>query len=112
MSILISLGELAWKHWRGVALLALVALAAIVGEAWFFAHRSAAALAATLATSQQQVAAAAASEKARDAQLATQLAQISALEKQVQTPKQALAALPGALPPLPLPICPRRWPRR
>ena len=48
--------------------------------------------------------AAAADEKTRDAQLATQLAQISALEQKVQTPKQALAALPGALPPLPLPI--------
>jgi len=104
MSIFLSIIDAVWKHWRGVALLALLVAAAIVGEAWFSAHRSAAALSATLAASQKQIDAAADAEKTRDAQLATQLAQIAALEKQVQTPKQALAALPGALPPLPAPI--------
>jgi hypothetical protein len=92
--------EAAAKHWRALALLALAAAAGLAARAWFVDHRSAAALSATLAASQQQVAAAAAQEKSRDAQLATQLAQIAALEKQVQTPQQALAALP----PLPLPI--------
>jgi hypothetical protein len=104
MSIILSMIELAAKHWRAIALLALTATAALIARALFVDHRSAAALSATLAASQQQVAAAAAQEKSRDAQLATQLAQIAALEKQVQTPQQALAALPGALPPLPLPI--------
>ena len=104
MSIFLSIVDALWKHWRGVALFALLLAAAILGQAWYAAHRSAAALSATLATWQQQIDAAAASEKARNAQLATQLAQISALEKQVQTPQQAFAALPGALPPLPVPI--------
>jgi len=104
MSIFPSIIDAVWKHWRGVALIALLIAGAIVGHAWYVAHRSAAALSATLAASQKQIDAAAASERARDAQLATQLAQIAALEKQVQTPKQALAALPGALPPLPAPI--------
>ncbi|MGB6431503.1 MAG: hypothetical protein WBF06_13030 [Candidatus Acidiferrales bacterium] len=104
MSIPLSLDELAWKHWRAVALVALLIAAALIAHAWFAAHRSAAALSATLAASQKHLDAAAASEKARDAQLATQLAQIAALEKKVQTPQQALAALPSALPPLPQPI--------
>jgi hypothetical protein len=104
MSIFLSIVDFAWKHWRGVALIALLAVSTFVAHAWLAARRSAAALSATLATSQKQVAAAAADEKTRDAQLATQLAQIAALEKKVQTPQQALAALPGALPPLPQPI--------
>jgi len=104
MSIILSMIELAAKHWRAIALLALTAAAGLAARAWFVDHRSAAALSATLAASQQEVSAAAAQEKSRDAQLATQLAQIAALEKKVQTPQQALAALPGALPPLPLPI--------
>jgi hypothetical protein len=104
MSIFLSIADAAWKHWRGVTLLALLVAAAILGQAWYAAHRSAAALSATLATWQQQIDAAATNEKARDAHLATQLAQIAALEKQVQTPQQAFAALPGALPPLPVPI--------
>jgi hypothetical protein len=104
MSIFLSMVDLVWKHWRGVALIALLAVSAFVAHAWLAAHRSAAALAATLAVSQKQIDAAAADEKTRDAQLAAQIAQIAALEKKVQTPQQALAALPGALPPLPQPI--------
>jgi hypothetical protein len=104
MSILLSIADALWRHWRSVTIAALLIAAAFIGYEWFAAHRSAAALSATLAASQQQITAAAASEKTRDAQLATQLAQISALEQKVQTPRQALAALPGALPPLPQPI--------
>jgi hypothetical protein len=104
MSIFLSMIDFAWKHWRGVALIALLAVAAFVAHAWLAARRSAAALSATLAASQKQVDAAAADEKTRDAQLASQLAQIAALQKKVQTPQQALAALPGTLPPLPQPI--------
>jgi hypothetical protein len=104
MSTFLSIVNAIAKHWRSVAIAALLCAGALIGYEWFAAHRSAAALSATLAASQQQITAAAADEKTRDAQLATQLAQISALEQKVQTPKQALAALPGALPPLPLPI--------
>jgi hypothetical protein len=104
MSIFLSIVDFAWKHWRGVALFALLVVSAFVAHAWLGARRSAAALSATLAASQKQVDAEAADEKTRDAQLATQLSQIAALERKVQTPQQALAALPGALPPLPQPI--------
>jgi hypothetical protein len=104
MSIFLSIVDFVGKHWRGAALVALLAVAGFVGQAWYSAHRAAAALSATLASSQKQIDAAAAQEKTTDAQLATQLAQIAALEKKVQTPQQALAALPGALPPLPVPI--------
>jgi hypothetical protein len=43
-------------------------------------------------------------EKQRNAQLTTALDTIAAQKRAIQTPKQALQALPSVLPPLPLPI--------
>jgi hypothetical protein len=78
--------------------------AALIGDAWFAAHRSSTQLAATLATQSTLIEQASAREQQRDSQLAEALAAISVEKRRVQTAQQAVDALPSVLPPLPLPV--------
>jgi hypothetical protein len=85
-------------------LLALVVLLGVLGDSWFDAHRTQEQLRATMETTNKTIAAAASRESNRDDQLRKALAAISELKNRVQTPAQAIAALPAALPKLPEPI--------
>ena len=67
------------------------------------ARQDAAKLKATVATQGQVVTAASKREETRDTQLATTVATLEKAKKAVQTPTQAISALPGVIP-LPLPI--------
>jgi hypothetical protein len=75
-----------------------LAASALFIYSWLDARRSAAQLAATLASQQKIIATATAAQSARDAALTQSLAQIAALERQIQTPQQASAALSQSLP--------------
>jgi len=85
------------------AAIAFVTVALLV-RSWLDAREAAVHLAATLDAQKQVISAAGAREQQRDAQLQQALAHIAALKRAVQTPAQAVAALPGALPPLPAPL--------
>jgi hypothetical protein len=92
-------------HRATLALLAIaLAAVAMLVRSWHDARATAAHLQSTLAAQQRTIAAATAREFARDAQTAKTVAQIAAAKQHVKTPAQAAAALPSALPPLPLPI--------
>jgi hypothetical protein len=79
-------------------------VAALLAGAWLASRRSAAQLAATLASQNALLDQAAAREQQRNTQLAAALASISAEKQRVHTPQQAAAAIPIVLPPLPLPV--------
>ncbi len=75
-----------------------------ITDSWRTAHRNAAQLTATLATQNALIQQAAAQEQKRNAQLSAALAMIATEKKRVQTPQQAVEAIPSVLPPLPLPV--------
>jgi uncharacterized phage infection (PIP) family protein YhgE len=77
----------------GVTLIAL----AFLGRSWLDARDATARLAATLAAQQKTISDADQRQSTRDAQLAQTLTQISAAKQKVQTPSQAVAALPQAV---------------
>ncbi len=82
---------------------ALIAVA-LIADSWVSARRSAAQLAAAVTSQNVAIQQAATLVKQRDMQLAAALAAIEAAKRRIQTPKQAAAALPAVLPPLPLPV--------
>jgi hypothetical protein len=101
------------KHITLALFILSLAASALFIYSWLDARRSAAQLAATLASQQKIITAATSAQSARDAALTQSLAQIAALERQVQTPQQASAALAQSLPqfvdtttgsPLPAPL--------
>jgi hypothetical protein len=101
------------KHITLALFILSLAASALFIYSWLDARRSAAQLAATLAAQQEIISAASDAQTARDAALTQSLAQIAALERQVQTPQQASAALAQSLPqfvdtttgsPLPAPL--------
>ncbi len=75
-----------------------------IADAWRSARRDSAQLTATLVSQKALIEQAAEREQQRNAQLATALASIAAEKRRVQTPQQALEAIPSVLPPLPLPL--------
>jgi hypothetical protein len=85
-----------------IAALALLAL--LAGRSWLAAHDAAIHLAATLKAQEQVLTEANQRQRERDASLAAALAQINAAKRRVNTPAQAAAAIPDALPPLPQPL--------
>jgi len=90
--------------WLKVGVLVVVlALAVGVYEAWKDSRQQQAALQAELKTTQQALADATARETSRNTALSALLAQLKKTKDAVQTPDQAVAALPSVLP-LPEPI--------
>jgi hypothetical protein len=83
---------------------ALFLAAALIADSWRTARRSSAQLAATLAAQNELIGQAVARQQQRDAQLDAALASIADEKRHVQTPKQAMEAIPSVLPPLPLPV--------
>jgi hypothetical protein len=82
---------------------ALLATGMIV-DSWLTARRNSAQLAATVASQNTLIKQAAAREQRRDKELADALNRIAAEKRQIQTPRQAVEAIPSVLPPLPLPV--------
>jgi hypothetical protein len=78
--------------------------ALFIADSWRTAHRNAAQLTATLATQNALIQQTAVQEQQRNAQLSAALASIAAEKKRVQTPQQAVDAIPFVLPSLPLPV--------
>ena len=85
------------------AIAALVAIA-LATKSWQAQRKLASNLTATLATQATQIKQATDREQQRTVQLTEALAAIAKQKRQIQTPQQAAAAIPGALPPLPLPV--------
>jgi uncharacterized protein YoxC len=85
-------------------LLAVLILLAIVGKSWTDSVRAQSELKTTMEAANKTIAAASTRETDRDKQLRKVIADIAELKNKVQTPAQALAALPAALPKLPEPI--------
>jgi hypothetical protein len=77
----------------GVTLIAL----ALLGRSWLDAHDAGLRLQATLAAQQKTITDADQRQSARDAQLTQTLAQITSAKQKVQTPTQAVNALPQAV---------------
>lgn len=87
------------KNWLQLAAFAiLVIFAAGVFVAWQDVRRQQEDLKVKLAATQQQVQAADAREEARKAQLQQQLAKLAQQQETIQSPQQALTALPDVLP--------------
>jgi hypothetical protein len=86
-----------------VTFAALIA-AVFIADAWRTAHKNSAQLTATLATQNALIQQAGVQEQKRNEQLSAALASIAAEKKRVQTPQQAVEAIPSVLPPLPLPV--------
>jgi hypothetical protein len=78
--------------------------ALFLADAWHTSRKNSAQLAATLASQNALIEQAAAREQQRNAQLTAALGSISVEKRRVQTPQQAVDAIPSVLPPLPLPI--------
>jgi len=87
-----------------VVTFAAVIAAVFIADVWRTAHRNSAQLTATLATQNTLIQQATAQEQQRNAQLSAALASIATEKKRVQTPQQAVEAIPSVLPPLPLPV--------
>jgi hypothetical protein len=87
-----------------IATFAALIAAAFIADNWRTAHRNSAQLTATLATQNALIEQAAVRERQRNAQLSAALASIAAEKKRVQTPQQAVEAIPSVLPPLPLSV--------
>src|SRR5882762_5669793 len=87
-----------------IAATAALIAALITVDAWRTARRNSAQLTATLDSQKILIEQAAAREQQRNAQLATALSSIAAEKKRIQTPQQAVEAIPSVLPTLPLPI--------
>ena len=78
--------------------------ALFLADAWRTSQKNSAQLAATLASQNALIEQATAREQQRNAQLTVALASIAAEKHRVQTPQQAVDAIPSLLPPLPLPV--------
>jgi hypothetical protein len=76
----------------------------ITADTWRTARRSSAQLTATLQSEKTLIEQAAAREQQRNTQLATALLSIAAEKRRIQTPQQAVGAIPSVLPTLPLPV--------
>jgi len=87
-----------------LAMLALLTAAALAGRSWLAAHDAAVSLAAVVASQQKLLDQATARQEQREEMLAKTLARIEQAKKDVQTPAQAAANIPQALPPLPVPV--------
>jgi len=87
-----------------VATVATLIATLFIADAWRTARRNSAQLAATLTSQNALIEQATAREQQRNAQLAAALASVAAEKKRVQTPQQAVDAIPSVLPPLPLPV--------
>ena len=87
-----------------IATAAVLIAALITADAWRAARRNSAQLTATLQSQKILIEQAATREQQRNTQLATALSSIAAEKKRIQTPQQAVEALPSVLPTLPLPI--------
>ena len=83
---------------------AVFVMAAFVTNAWLSARRNAAQLAATITSQNKTMQQVVANEHFRATQLATALATIADQRRQVNTARQATAAIPSVLPQLPLPV--------
>jgi ABC-type nickel/cobalt efflux system permease component RcnA len=92
------------KPWLQLAALAILIIFAVsLYIAWREVRRQQEDLKERLAATQQQVQAADAHEESRKAQLQQQLAELTRQQKTIQTPQQALEAMPAVLP-LPKPL--------
>ncbi len=89
---------------RTVVLIVAAIAVALLAAAWRSARHDSEQLAATLASQNAVIQQAGQREKQRDLQLSAALAAIAAQKHAVQTSRQAAAAIPSVLPPLPLPI--------
>jgi hypothetical protein len=87
-----------------VTFTAMFLAAALITDSWLTARKSSAQLAETLASQNALIGQTVARQQQRDAQLDAALAAIAAEKRHVQTPQQAVEAIPSVLPPLPLPI--------
>lgn len=87
-----------------VAVATALVAALLIGDAWRIARKNSVQLAATLVTQNALIEQASVREKQRNKDLAAALASIAAAKKEVQTPQQAVDAIPSVLPPLPLPV--------
>jgi hypothetical protein len=87
-----------------IAASAAVIAALFTTDAWRSARRNSAQLAATLDSQKTLIEQAAVREQQRNTQLATALSSIAAEKKRIQTPQQAVEAIPSVLSTLPLPI--------
>jgi small-conductance mechanosensitive channel len=87
-----------------VATFAALVAALFIADSWRTAHRNSAQLTTTLAAQNALIEQAAAQEQQRNTQLSAALASIATEKKRVQTPQQAVEAIPSVLPPLPLPV--------
>jgi len=87
-----------------MATFAALIAAVFIADAWRTAHRNSAQLTATLAAQNALIRQAAAQEQQRNTQLSAALNSIATEKKRVQTPQQAVEAIPSVLPPLPLPV--------
>jgi hypothetical protein len=87
-----------------IAATATLIVALITADAWRAARRNSAQLTATLQSQKTLIEQAAAREQQRNTQLATALSSIAAEKKRIQTPQQAVEAIPSVLSTLPLPI--------
>ena len=93
------------KTYLHIAVLIVAAIAVVaLAMAWRSARHDSQQLTATLSTQNAVLQQTSAREKQRDVQLSAALAAIAAQKRAVQTPRQAAAAIPSVLPPLPLPI--------
>jgi len=86
------------KHVTLALLLIALAAVALLARDYFTSRADRAQLAATLAAAQKTIDAATQSQSARDAQLNTTLAQITAAKEKVQTPAQAATAIEQDIP--------------
>jgi hypothetical protein len=87
-----------------IAVTATVLAALFIADAWRAARRNSAQLTATLDSQKILIEQAATREQQRNTQLAIALSSIAAEKKRIQTPQQAVEAIPSVLPTLPLPI--------
>ncbi len=87
-----------------IATTAALIAALFIADAWRTAHRNSAQLTATLDSQKILIEQAAAREQQRNTQLAAALSSIAAEKRRVQTPQQAVEAIPSVLPILPLPV--------
>jgi small-conductance mechanosensitive channel len=87
-----------------VATFAALVAALFIADSWRTAHRNSAQLTTTLAAQNALIEQAAAQEQQRNTQLSAALASIATEKKRVQTPQQAVEAIPSVLPSLPLPV--------
>jgi hypothetical protein len=92
------------RNFHIVATIAALIALVLVADAWRTARKNSVQLAATLASQNALIDQAATREQQRNTQLTAALAAIATQKRRVQTPSQAVEAIPSVLPPLPLPV--------